>query len=270
MPELPEVETTCRAISPYLTNHRIQKIIVRHKQLRWPIPKKIQELSGETIHSVSRRGKYILISCDGGTLIIHLGMSGRLCITQANIPPKKHDHVDLIIDKNICLRYTDTRRFGAWLWTTQDPMLEPQLKNLGVEPLTRTFNTNYLWEHSRNRKIAIKLLIMDSHMVVGVGNIYANEALFLAKINPLLSAQKLSKLQCQKLVAAIKTVLKSAIKQGGTTLKDFYHSNEQPGYFAQHLRVYDRAGEDCEVCGSEIKSCRLGQRSTYYCEKCQR
>ncbi len=271
MPELPEVETTRRGIAPHVIGRTIRAAVIRNRRLRWPITRGLAtKLRGQPIHAVERRGKYLLLRSDHGTLILHLGMSGSLRLVDAAAAVGKHDHFDLLFDGGITLRLTDPRRFGAVLWTRDDPSLHELLRNLGPEPLAPEFDGAYLFARSRGRKTAIKQFIMDGKVVVGVGNIYANEALFRAGIHPARAAGRLSHERCQRLAAAIKAVLQEAIAQGGTTLRDFVGGDGKPGYFAQRLRVYDRAGEPCPVCGTTIKQLRQGQRSTYYCPHCQR
>ena len=271
MPELPEVETTRRGVEPYVSGQRIQKMVVRDRRLRWPVETGLeQQVRGRRIEKVSRRGKYLLLQTEAGTLIIHLGMSGSLRILRSDTAPQKHDHVDIVLSNQQCLRLRDPRRFGCVFWTTADPLQHELLKDLGPEPLSDEFDANYLYATSRKRKVAVKQLIMNSHIVVGVGNIYANEALFLAGIRPGLAAGRISKPRCQKLVDAIKTVLNSAIRQGGTTLRDFTASDGNPGYFQLQLNVYGRGGEPCHRCGTTIKRLHQGQRATYYCPKCQK
>ena len=271
MPELPEVETTLRGISPCITGQTVRKVIIRDGRLRWPVPRQLNKyLSGETIKHVQRRGKYLLINTASGTVIIHLGMSGNLRITDASQKAVKHDHVDILFENNTCLRFHDPRRFGCVLWTKKDPLDHKLLSTLGVEPLDNDFTGEYLYDRSRGKKVAIKQFLMNSKIVVGVGNIYASEALFLAGIHPLRSASRISSDRYDLLAQVIKKVLHSAIKQGGTTLRDFVSSEGKPGYFKQQLNVYGREGEDCTVCGAPIKQIRQGQRSTYYCSQCQR
>ncbi|WP_455210337.1 bifunctional DNA-formamidopyrimidine glycosylase/DNA-(apurinic or apyrimidinic site) lyase [Kaarinaea lacus] len=271
MPELPEVETTRRGIEPYVVGYVVEKTIVRERRLRWPVPKGLeQQLRGQRIDKVSRRGKYLLLHTQAGTLLIHLGMSGSLRILPCETTPLKHDHVDIVLSNKQCLRLRDPRRFGCVLWISAHVSQHELLKNLGPEPLSDAFNKEYLYSASRKRKVAIKQFIMNSHIVVGVGNIYANEALFLAGIRPGLAAGRLSKPRCQLLIDAIKTVLTKAIKQGGTTLRDFTASDGNPGYFQMQLNVYGRSGEPCHQCGTSIKSLHQGQRATYYCPKCQK
>lgn len=269
MPELPEVETSRRGILPYLKGQTIEQIIVRNPKLRWPIDETINNTQGQVIVDVKRRAKYLLLQLTHDWIVIHLGMSGSLRILETNQPPAKHDHVDLVLVNGVRLRYTDPRRFGAWLWTHSIEELT-QLKQLGPEPLTDDFSANYLFEKANNRKIPIKSWIMDNHIVVGVGNIYASESLFLAKINPSRKVSSLTLVECERLVTAIKQVLTKSIEQGGTTLKDFVQSDGKPGYFVQNLQVYGREGEQCLICQSNIKSNRIGQRNTYYCENCQK
>ncbi len=271
MPELPEVETTCRGIAPHIKGKKVSDVIVRHHQLRWPIPRGLKKgLLGHKINSVSRRAKYLLLGFDHGTLILHLGMSGSLRIIPANSPAEKHDHLDIAFAHSKTLRLTDPRRFGAVLWTKEPPEEHALLAHLGPEPLSEAFTSDYLYQQSRKRKSSIKQFIMDGKIVVGVGNIYASESLFLAGISPKRIANKVSKARYEKLTAAIKQVLAAAIEQGGTTLRDFVGGDGKPGYFAQQLNVYGREGEPCRVCGNEIKQIVQGQRSSYYCPGCQR
>ncbi|SBS26600.1 Formamidopyrimidine-DNA glycosylase [Marinomonas spartinae] len=271
MPELPEVETTLRGIEPHLVNQTVAKIDIRQPKLRWPItPELTEQMQGQTITHLSRRGKYIGIHTAKGTLIIHLGMSGSLYFVPANTPPLFHDHVDFCFEGEAnWLRYTDPRRFGAILWTANDWLQHELLSHLGPEPLSPDFHVDYLHEKAKGRKVAIKTFIMDSKVVVGVGNIYANEALFMAGIRPTRMASKISKARLAYFVECIKMVLASAIKQGGTTLRDFVGGDGKPGYFKQDLAVYGRAGKPCRQCGGELKEIRQGQRSTVYCPGCQ-
>jgi len=271
MPELPEVETTRCGIAPHIENNVITKVIIRNRNLRWPIPKGLNnKLAQQKIISVTRRAKYLLLNTDIGTLIIHLGMSGSLRILSSNETVEKHDHFELQFKNGICLRLRDPRRFGCVLWEKNDPYQHKLLINLGPEPLDKIFKADYLFEKSRKRKTSIKQFIMDAKIVVGVGNIYASEALFLAKINPKRLAGKITKKHAQDLSAAIKKILKQAIKQGGTTLKDFRSSDGKPGYFQQKLKVYGRNKEACVICKKPIKQITLGQRSTFYCSHCQK
>jgi len=271
MPELPEVETTRCGIAPHIENNTITKVIVRNRNLRWPIPTGLNsKLNQQKIISVTRRAKYLLINTNIGSLIIHLGMSGSLRILQGNEVVEKHDHFELQFKDGLCLRLRDPRRFGCVLWTKDDPRQHKLLLNLGPEPLDKAFNAEQLFEKSRKRKTTIKQFIMDAKIVVGVGNIYASESLFLAAIKPTRLAGKITKQNAKDLTAAIKKILKQAIKQGGTTLKDFKSSDGKPGYFQQKLKVYDRKNEPCTQCKKRIKQVTLGQRSTFYCSYCQK
>ncbi len=271
MPELPEVETSRLGIIPHIQGQIVEKVILRHVHLRWPINRELEtKLIHQTISDISRRGKYILLKIGHGTLILHLGMSGSLRIVTAETPAKKHDHVDIIFTHGLCLRLNDPRRFGAVIWTEEDISQHALLKNLGVEPLTAEFNGDYLFRKSRGRKTSVKQFLMDSHIVVGVGNIYANEALFAAKIHPKRAAGKLTKTDCAALTKHIKKILNAAIKQGGTTLRDFVSSEGKPGYFRHRLKAYGRAGAPCLRCRSKLKNIRIGQRTTVFCPSCQK
>jgi len=271
MPELPEVETTRRGIAPHIQSQKIIAVTVRNNKLRWPIPKDLADtLQNQSIHNVSRRAKYLLLKCDSGTLIIHLGMSGHLQIIEDASLVGKHDHVDILFDNGLTLRYTDPRRFGAMLWSDKtDINSHPLLNKLGPEPLSDDFSLDYLLRVAAGRRVPIKTFIMNGKYVVGAGNIYANESLFLAGVHPKTPAGDLSKQQYEKLLAAIKKVLEKAITAGGTTLKDFKKSDGKPGYFAQQLNVYGREHEACPLCGSEIIQYKEAQRATYYCPLCQ-
>jgi len=271
MPELPEVETTLRGIAPYLQGEIVSDVVVRNSNLRWPIPDNLPNLlRGYTIERLERRAKYLLITFNRGTLILHLGMSGSLRILPQDTTPEKHDHFDLIFGDNKLMRLRDPRRFGAVLWHEGDVFEHPLLAHLGPEPLGSGFNTEYLYQATRKRSVAIKLAIMDSQLVVGVGNIYANEALFRAGIRPQLTAHKLSRSRCALLVQAIQDVLHEAIEKGGSSLRDFIHSDGSSGYFQQHYFVYGRKDNVCKRCGSPIKHIKQGQRSSFYCATCQR
>lgn len=269
MPELPEVETTLRGVSPHVIGKRVREVIVREKRLRWPVPDSIHELEGCRIDSGMRRAKYMLFGTKKGTLMVHLGMSGNLRVLTPDVPFKKHDHVAITLDSGKRLRLHDPRRFGAALWIEGDPMQHPLLKDLGPEPLGDEFTAAHLHGAFRGKTAAIKQLIMDAHVVVGVGNIYASEALFMAGIDPRKPAGKVTCPRLEKLVKAIQDVLTASIEMGGTTLRDFVNESGEPGYFAQTLRVYDREGEPCRVCATKIKRIILGQRSTFFCPKCQ-
>jgi formamidopyrimidine-DNA glycosylase len=271
MPELPEVETTRRGIEPHVLHKTIRHIRVRQPHLRWPVPKSINtQFKDQQFHSIQRRGKYLLLRTDTWSMIIHLGMSGSLRVLPCETPLEKHDHVEIQFDDNNCLRLRDPRRFGAVLSTRQDPLEHELLINLGVEPLSGDLTAGYLYQLSRKRKTAIKNFIMDSHIVVGVGNIYASEALYLAGIHPLRKAGDISLARFEKLVTAIKKVLNNAIEAGGTTLRDFTNHQGEPGYFALKLHVYGKQHEPCEQCGKPITMKRIGQRSSFYCTHCQK
>lgn len=271
MPELPEVETSRRGILPLVQRQQVARVIIRQAQLRWPIPDHLpQTLALQHICDVQRRGKYLLLRCDQGTLIIHLGMSGCLRVVPANTPVAKHDHVDVVLTNQQCLRLTDPRRFGCMLWTDQDPLQHTLLAKLGPEPLQADFHPDYFVAKAAHHKTAIKQFVMNSHIVVGVGNIYANEALFRAGIHPQRPANKISRQRLTRLCEEIKKVLTVAIEHGGTTLKDFYSATGKPGYFRQALVVYGRTGQACVVCAHTLKEIRLGQRATIYCPRCQR
>ena len=268
MPELPEVETSRRGIEPHLVGATILHAIVRNGRLRWPVSEEIYRLSDVPVLSVRRRAKYLLLELPDGWIIVHLGMSGSLRILSGDLPAEKHDHVDLVMSNGKVLRYTDPRRFGAWLWTKE---LEghPVLAHLGPEPLSDEFNADYLQQKCAKKKTAIKPWLMDNKLVVGVGNIYANEALFSSGIMPDRKANSLTEQECDVLVNAIKAVLTRSIEQGGTTLKDFLQSDGKPGYFAQELFVYGRKDKACLICGHTIESIKQGQRSTFFCRHCQ-
>jgi formamidopyrimidine-DNA glycosylase len=272
MPELPEVETTCRGIEPHVRGVRIHEMIIRRRDLRQPVSETIHQLEGRTVVRVSRRSKYVLLGIDDGTtLLIHLGMSGSLRVIGPEDVWKKHDHIGVSLANGRQLRFHDPRRFGLVLHLTEaDPMTHPLLRDLGPEPLEETFTPEHLKSVCATRSAAIKLVIMDAKNVVGVGNIYASEALFRAGIRPATAAKSLSKPRLAKLVAAIKEVLTDSIREGGTTLRDFLQSDGEPGYFKQRLFVYDRKGEPCRVCETPIRQAVLGQRSTYWCPLCQK
>ncbi len=272
MPELPEVETTRRGIAPYVTGARISEIIVRRRDLRQPVSESIHQLEGRRISGVSRRSKYLLLAIDdGSTLLIHLGMSGSLRVIDPADVWKKHDHVGITLGNGKQLRFHDPRRFGLVLRLTEaDPMSHALLKDLGPEPLEDGFTVDHLKAVCGIRSAAIKLVIMDAKAVVGVGNIYASEALFRAGIRPGIAAARISKPRLAKLVSSIREVLSASILEGGTTLRDFLKSDGEPGYFKQRLFVYERKGEPCRTCGTAIRHAVLGQRSTYWCPLCQK
>ena len=271
MPELPEVETTLRGIAPHIVGQDVTTVTVRQSRLRWPIPADLPALlCGGRISRVARRAKYLLLYLPQGVLILHLGMSGSLRILTRYQEPGKHDHLDIGFSNGVFLRLTDPRRFGAALWTDTDPDQHALLRNLGPEPLLEEFDGHYLYRQSRGRRVAVKQFIMDSHVVVGVGNIYANEALFAAGISPRRAAGRVSLARYQQLAHVIREVLANAIAHGGTTLRDFLGSEGKPGYFRQELKAYGRGGEPCVSCGSDLKEVRMGQRTTVYCNQCQR
>ena len=274
MPELPEVETTRHGLVP-LVGKSVKSVTIRHKTLRWPIPQHLTALlPQQTLRGLKRRAKYILCEFDSGTLLLHLGMSGRLCLLDDNYPAEKHDHFDIEFDSGHVLRLRDPRRFGAVLWLDNTPGTdEPRhmlLDSLGPEPLEGEFNGAYLHRALSNKSLAIKNAIMDGHVVVGVGNIYASESLFRARIHPETPAKLVSLKQCNKLVSEIKATLNDALLAGGSSLRDFFGADGNPGYFQQSYFVYARTHEPCRVCNTPIQCIRLGQRSTFFCPKCQR
>ena len=268
MPELPEVETTMRGISPYVCGQKIDSFIVRNHQLRWPVAEETASLRGQLIKSVSRRGKYILMHLEHGTLIWHLGMSGSMKIRPVGSPAELHEHIEVQLASGQALKYRDPRRFGALLYTASDPLKHRLLHKLGPEPMSDDFNVEHLYSACRRRSASIKSVIMDSHRVVGVGNIYASEALFSAGINPTRRAGSISKKRIGRLVEAIKHTLQAAIQKGGTTLQDFTQVDGKPGYFGQQLNVYG-IKQGCPVCATAIKKIVQGQRSSYFCPRCQ-
>ncbi len=273
MPELPEVEVTRRGVAPYLDGQRVTAVVLRHTGLRWPFPADLPEnLNGRTIRTTRRRGKYLLIDFDHGTLIVHLGMSGHLRILPPATPPQKHDHVDLVVGGKL-LRMTDPRRFGAVLWHAhEDGAIEEHLllRGLGVEPLEDRFSAQLLYQQTRKRSMSIKQVLLSGDIVVGVGNIYASESLFKARINPKTPAHRIGLVRYEKLVQAIRETLAAAIEQGGSTLRDFVGVNGQSGYFQQTYFVYDRPGQPCRVCSATVRQIKQGQRSTFYCVNCQK
>jgi len=269
VPELPEVETTLRGIEPYLLNQHIAKVRVRDSRLRWPVPASVKLATGQQLVSLRRRGKYLLFELERGGFIIHLGMSGSLRVLDNETPAQKHDHFDIELSNGKCLRFNDPRRFGAFLWVEGHIDDHALLSRLGPEPLSNDFTPDYLYRRSRSRKVAIKAFIMNGQVVVGVGNIYASEALFMAGIHPRRAAGRVSLPRYRGLSDAIRDVLGRAIQEGGTTLRDFVNAEGAPGYFAQNLLVYERAGKACFQCGSVIRKNVIGQRSSYYCPRCQ-
>lgn len=271
MPELPEVETTRRGIAPYCEGLALTNLVVRNGALRWPVEPGLPNwLKGQVLRGVTRRSKYLLLHFDTGTLLVHLGMSGSLRVVEANAPIGKHDHIDMVFGENV-LRYNDPRRFGAFVWHEGDDVASHDLlRHLGPEPLEDSFSADYLYENAKRRTVPLKSFIMDAKVVVGVGNIYANEALFKAGLHPLRPADKLSRPKAQRLVEEIKTVLAKAIKQGGTTLRDFVGGDGKPGYFAQQLNVYGRGEQPCVVCFKPLTEKRLQNRTTVFCTQCQK
>lgn len=270
MPELPEVEVTRLGIAPYLEGQIIKKIYVHQRQLRWPIPEEIHLAEGRVIDSVTRRAKYLFINTAAGALMLHLGMSGKMRVVDTPLPSKKHDHleIELLTGKKLVLN--DARRFGSCLWQGIDDKPLMLLQRLGPEPLTDDFGYDRLFDLSRGRQTPVKAFIMDNCVVVGVGNIYANESLFHSGIDPRRAAAKVSKARYRLLTENIKVVLAKAIQQGGTTLRDFAQADGSPGYFAQHLNVYGRTGDPCDICQTPIRNKVIGQRNTFFCIKCQK
>lgn len=269
MPELPEVEVTRRGLMP-LIGQTVSEAIIRNPSMRWPIPAHLKDtLQHQQLKGLERRAKYILANFETGTLLLHLGMSGRISLLDRNYPPEKHDHFDLVFDSGQVMRLRDPRRFGAVLWAGEHPETHPLIAALGPEPLSDAFDAAYLHAQLASRNTAIKLAVMDSHMVVGVGNIYASESLFRAGIHPQVPARQLKIEQCQRLVEAIRHTLQDALAAGGSSLRDFFGTDGNPGYFQQEYFVYGRTGEPCKVCNGAIRNIRLGQRSTFYCNQCQ-
>jgi formamidopyrimidine-DNA glycosylase len=270
MPELPEVETTRRGLAPHVEGERITGAVVRHHRLRWPVPRSLAaKLAGRRVAALRRRAKYLLFDLGDATLIVHLGMSGSLRVARADEPPGPYDHFDLRLGEKI-VRLRDPRRFGAVLWQAGAPDAHPLIAGLGVEPLGPDFTPEFLFAASRGRKVAVKQFLMNAAIVVGVGNIYASESLFRARVNPRLAAGRLSRAACARLHAAVRETLDRAIEAGGSTLRDFVGSDGEPGYFQQEYFVYDRGGEACRVCGTAVRRIVQGARSTYYCPHCQR
>lgn len=269
MPELPEVETTLRGIAPFVTGHMVERVRLRRRDLRWPIPRAIiARLPGQRIDAVERRAKYLLLHTGAGSALLHLGMSGSLRIVDAGLPPRTHDHYDLVLDTGQALRFNDPRRFGCLLW--QRPgAVHPLLRHLGPEPLGDDFNGDWLWAASRGRSAAVKSFLMDQATVVGIGNIYANEALFAAGVHPRRRAGAVSRRRYARIAAEVRRILAWAIRRGGTTLRDFLAPDGAPGHFEQELFVYGRAGEPCKVCGTTIRAQAIGQRMSYWCPHCQ-
>lgn len=271
MPELPEVETTRRGLERLMVGQRIRTAIVRNRGLRFRVPRLLPRVvAGATIRALTRRGKYLLVDCGTGTLIVHLGMSGRLFVADPATPISPHDHFELVLENGTLVRLRDPRRFGLVLWQTGNPLQHPLLAGIGPEPLSPEFDGTLLYNATRKRSAAIKQVLMDGHVIAGLGNIYANEALFRAGIHPRTRAQRLSASRCSLLAEKIRETLELAIDAGGSTLRDYVASNGQAGYFQHQFLVYGRAGEPCYRCSSRIRGIRQGQRSTFYCPSCQK
>ena len=269
MPELPEVEVCRLGITPHISGRIVEEVIVRNAKLRWPIPDEVHSTIGKTLESIERRSKYLLLRFSSGTLLLHLGMSGSVRILDQGTPAVKHDHFEMLFDNEKMLRLNDPRRFGAVLWFPEHVDEKGLLSKLGPEPLTNDFTYGHLFNKANNRKVPIKTFLMDNHVVVGVGNIYANEALFIASIHPATLVNTISEDKFNELTDIIKTVLAAAIEQGGTTLKDFTQADGKPGYFAQKLFVYGRAGEKCDGCQTVLEEIRQSNRSSVFCPQCQ-
>jgi len=271
LPELPEVETTRRGLMPRVRRRRIAALVIYDPRLRWPIPRSLpKKVAGQRILGVERRAKYLLLRLATGTLLLHLGMSGNLRAVPADTPRLAHDHYDLVLDSGIALRFNDPRRFGCLLYTRGDPYRHPLLAHLGPEPLGAAFDAGYLSRITRSRRVAIKQLLMNSRIVAGVGNIYANEALFRARLRPQRRARSLSPADAARLVRGVRAVLRQAIRSGGTTLRDYLGADGAPGYFRQRLYVYERRGKPCRRCGTPVRALTQGARSSYYCPACQK
>ena len=271
MPELPEVETTRRGLEKHLLGQTITRVTVRDGRLRRPVPRRLASvLPGSTISGLARRGKYLLVECGTGTLILHLGMSGRLWLVDGSTPPEKHDHFDLVLANGRIVRLRDPRRFGLVLWQSGNAFRHPLLAHIGPEPLSEAFDGTALYRATRGRRTAIKLLLMNSRVVAGLGNIYANEALFRARINPKRAARRLTRAHCAQLVESIRTTLTEAIEAGGSSLRDYVGSDGMAGNFQKAFLVYARGGQPCLRCGATIRELRQGQRSTCFCPACQR
>ena len=271
MPELPEVETTRRGLVPHVVGRRVRGVVVRDPRLRWPVPRNLPaKLRGEEVLAIRRRGKYLLFDCRRGHLLVHLGMSGRISIVAADSPPGTHDHVDVRLEGGSAMRFTDPRRFGAMLWLASPAEEHALLRDLGLEPFENQFTGEALRRLARGRKVAVKQFLMNGRIVVGVGNIYASEALFEARVHPGRSAGSLSAKRWELVAAAVRGTLERAIAAGGTTLRDFAAADGRPGYFQHEFAVYGREGKACRRCGGRIRALRQGQRSTFYCPGCQR
>ncbi len=271
MPELPEVETTCRGIEPHVVGNTITRLRIHEPRLRWPVPDDLpSQVAGQVIQRIDRRSKYLLMRLPEMTLLWHLGMSGSLRLAEPSSPRRKHDHIELLLSSGQCLRYHDPRRFGCLLAYQGQGFEHPLLASLGPEPLAAGFGGDWLYKRSRGRKVPVKAFLMDASVVVGVGNIYANEALFRSGIRPDRPAGRISRARYQRLADTVRQVLAEAIAQGGSTLRDFVNGQGEPGYFQQTLAVYGRGGEPCRACQRPLVEVRLAQRSTVYCKYCQR
>lgn len=271
MPELPEVETTRRGLLPHVVGRRIRDVVVRNGNLRWPVPADLAgHLKGARVDAIRRRGKYLLFDCCTGHLLVHLGMSGRLTVVDSALPARRHDHIDVRFDGAAAMRLTDPRRFGAMLWVSGKPEDHVLLKDLGLEPLDAAFTGAALEHRARGRRVAVKHFLMDGHVVTGVGNIYASEALFEAGIHPSRSVSRLSLGRWERVAGAVRSTLERALAAGGTTLRDFASADGHPGLFQTKCAVYGREGKPCPRCGARVRSVRQGQRSTFYCPRCQR
>ena len=270
MPELPEVETTRRGIAPLVSGARVERVAVRERRLRWPIPRQVErKLAGARMLGVHRRAKYLLLESERGTAIAHLGMSGSFSVVAAGSEPGVHDHYDVVFEGGKALRFTDPRKFGSLLWGGREPLRHKLLARLGPEPLGTDFSGDWLKARSRGRRLAVKSFLMSSSVVAGVGNIYASEALYRAGIHPRRAAGRIALRRYELVAGAIRDVLGEAIEAGGTTLRDFADASGRPGYFAQRLDVYDREGRECRRCEAEIRKEVIGQRVSYYCPNCQ-
>jgi len=271
MPELPEVETTLRGIEPHITQQEVAKVYTRTEKLRWPVPKRLNgTIKGKKVLGVQRRGKYLLLNFINGCLLVHLGMTGSFKVLKNASKPNKHDHIDILFSNGRCLRYTDPRKFGAFIWTTENPFQHDLLNKLGPEPLSDEFNAEYLFNTCFKRTASIKTHIMNQKIVVGVGNIYASESLFKAGIHPERAASRISYARLEKFVKEIKKTLRAAIKKGGTTLQDFTSPDGSQGYFSIKLQVYGKGGQPCPKCSRIIKARVIGQRNSFYCPGCQK
>ena len=270
MPELPEVETTRRGLAPHVAGRRVEQVVLRRADLRWPIPPEVSKLlPGQRVDGIRRRAKYLLLDTAAGSALMHLGMSGSLRLTPCGTPVRAHDHFDLVLDDGRALRFNDPRRFGCLLWQPPDEV-HPLLRSLGPEPLADGFDGDWLWTLSRGRRAPVKTFLMDQSVVVGVGNIYAAEALFMAGISPLRAAGRVSRARYGALADAVKQILRAAIERGGTTLRDFLAPDGAPGYFEQELSTYGRGGQPCQRCGAALRQGVVGQRATVWCGRCQR